>query len=53
MTRSDLIRIVMGRAVQDRPDWLGLPPAPDDVAPDFASNKDALSNSPDAPKPRR
>lgn len=33
MTRSDLIRIVMGRAVQERPDWLGLPPAPDEPEP--------------------
>jgi len=33
MTRSDLVRIALGKMLKERPDWLGLPPAPDEPEP--------------------
>lgn len=53
VTRSDLIRLVLSRAIETRPDLDAKPLSPDHVGADFASNRDALGNSPDAPKPRR
>lgn len=53
VTRSDLIRLVLSRAIETRPDLDPRLPSPDAVAADFGTNKDALGNSLDAPKPRR
>jgi len=53
VTRSDLIRLVLSRAIETRPDLDPRLPSPDDVRPDFAATKDALAHDLDTPKVRR